>query len=157
MGDPNFSGYQLLERIEEACGGRVEVVPGISSAQIVASRARAPFDEAAFVSFHKRGDLERDREYLVAVLRWGKPAIVIPRPWDFMPRAIARFLIANAVPPDTVVTVYERLTTEDAEWSGTLNDLSSGARGSDFSDMSILVIKPERRKAGHDGGARPEP
>lgn len=141
MGDPNFSGYQLLERIEQASGGRVEVVSGISAAQVVASRARLPFDDAAFVSFHKRGDLEGDKAYLLAVLGWGRSAIVIPRPWDFMPQAIAGFLIANGIPSNTDVSVYEHLTTEESEWRGPLEDLEKDAHRTRFSEMSILVIR----------------
>jgi cobalt-precorrin-7 (C5)-methyltransferase len=38
MGDIHFSGFQLLERAERACGHAVETVPGISSAQILARR-----------------------------------------------------------------------------------------------------------------------
>jgi len=141
MGDPNFSGYQLLERVENACGERVELVPGISSVQVVASRARLPFDEAAFVSFHKRGDLCKDREYLASVVRWRNGVIVIPRPWDFMPGAIASFLLENKIAPGTEVTVYERLTTEEREWHGTLLELKERAQEKEFSDMSILVIQ----------------
>lgn len=141
MGDPNFSGYQLLERVENACGERVELVPGISSVQVVASRARLPFDEAAFVSFHKRGDLCKDREYLASVVRWRNGVIVIPRPWDFMPGAIASFLLENKIAPGTEVTVYERLTTEEREWHGTLLKLKERSQEKEFSDMSVLVIK----------------
>ena len=38
MGDPHFSGFQFLERVEHACGRPVETIPGISSAQVLASR-----------------------------------------------------------------------------------------------------------------------
>lgn len=138
MGDPNFSGYQLLDRLEAACGGRVDLIPGISSVQMVASKTRLPLDEAAFISFHKRGDIEKDKEYLVAVIRQGRSAIVLPRPWDFMPAAIAKFLIARGIPQGMEAGVYEKLSSEEAEWRGTLMDLSRKEK--EFSDMSILVI-----------------
>lgn len=141
MGDPNFSGYQLLERVENACGERVELVPGISSVQVVAARARLPFDQAAFVSFHKRGDLCTDREYLASVVRWRTGVIVIPRPWDFMPGAIASFPVDSQIPPETKATVYERLTTEESEWHGTLLELKERSQKKEFSDMSVLIIK----------------
>ncbi|MGB9276952.1 MAG: SAM-dependent methyltransferase, partial [Terrimicrobiaceae bacterium] len=48
MGDIHFSGFQLLERVERACGHRVETVAGVSSAQILASRGRVCFDETTF-------------------------------------------------------------------------------------------------------------
>lgn len=151
MGDPSFSGYQFLERVERACG-RVELVPGISSAQVVAARVRAPFDEAAFVSFHKRGDIGADQRYLLAVLGWGRSAIVIPRPWDFMPDAIAAFLIAHGITPGMKVAIFERLTAEEGEWHGTLEALSAGAGGRRFGDMSILVIRGARVGRQDSGG-----
>jgi len=156
MGDPNFSGYQLLERVEQACGERIEIVPGVSAAQIAACRARTPFDTTAFVSFHKRGDLERDMTYLREAVRGGRAAIVIPRPWDFMPEAIAGFLIAQKIPPRTAVTVFERLTTEETEWHGTLEDLSAGVHRERFSDMSILVVRACGGPAERHRGAGPE-
>lgn len=155
MGDPSFSGSQLLDRVENATGGAVEGVPGISSVQVAAARACLPLDDAAFVSFHKRGDLDGDKAFLVAALRWGRSAFVLPRPWDFMPDAIARFLIASAIPPDTEAAVYERLTTRESGWGGTLDDLGQGPRGRDFSDMSLLVIRPRWGVETH-GEVRPK-
>ena len=58
MGDPHFSGYQMIERLERACGHRVEILPGISAAQILASKTKVCFDETTFLTFHRRGDLE---------------------------------------------------------------------------------------------------
>ena len=52
MGDIHFSGFQYLERVERACGHPVESLPGISSAQILASRAKVCFDETTFITFH---------------------------------------------------------------------------------------------------------
>jgi precorrin-6B methylase 1 len=51
MGDIHFSGFQYLERVERACGHPVETLPGISSAQIMASRGKVCFDETTFVTF----------------------------------------------------------------------------------------------------------
>jgi cobalt-precorrin-7 (C5)-methyltransferase len=55
--DIHFIGFQYLERLERACGQAVETVPGISSAQILALRAKVCFDETTFIPFHRRGDL----------------------------------------------------------------------------------------------------
>ncbi len=89
MGDLHFSGFQYLERVERACGHAVESLPGISSAQILASRSKVCFDETTFITFHRRGDLTPFKRHLVHVLQDRRNAIVIPCPWDaersFMP------------------------------------------------------------------------
>lgn len=136
MGDLHFSGFQLLERVERACGHRVDTVPGISSAQILASRTAVCFDETTFLTFHRRGDLEPFRRHLVHALRDGRNAIVIPRPWDFMPRDVAAYLVAQGIDPAHPVEVWENLTTADAEWRGTL-----GGCDREFSDMSIMLVR----------------
>jgi precorrin-6B methylase 1 len=69
MGDIHFSGFQYLERVERACGHPVESLPGISSAQILASRAKVCFDETTFITFHRRGDLTPFKRHLVHVLQ----------------------------------------------------------------------------------------
>ena len=65
MGDIHFSGFQFLERVDKACGHPVETVPGISSAQILASRGRVCFDETTFVTFHRRGDIAPFQRHLL--------------------------------------------------------------------------------------------
>ncbi len=137
MGDIHFSGFQYLERVETACGHPVETVPGISSAQILASRGRVCFDETTFLTFHRRGDLTPFKTHLRDVLRAGRGAIVIPRPWDFMPKDVASYLLAGGVGAAHRVEVWENLTRHEATWAGTLGELE----GRDFSDMSILLIR----------------
>jgi cobalt-precorrin-7 (C5)-methyltransferase len=136
MGDIHFSGFQLLERVERVCGHRVETVAGISSAQILASRGRVCFDETTFITFHRRGDLEPFKEHLVHVLEDGRNAIVIPCPWDFMPKDIAAFLLCRGISANHPTEVWERLTQSEAAWSGSL-----AACTADFSDMSIMLIR----------------
>jgi cobalt-precorrin-7 (C5)-methyltransferase len=140
MGDPHFSGFQFLERIERACGHTVATEPGISSAQILASRARVCFDETTFITFHRRGDLAPFQRHLVHVLQDERNAIVIPRPWDFMPRHIAADLVSNGIPGQQPVEVWERLTQSEAAWSGTLAECADR----DFSDLSIMLIRTLR-------------
>ena len=136
MGDIHFSGFQFLERVERACGHPVEAMPGISSAQIMASRGKVCFDETTFVTFHRRGDLEPFKRHLAHVLGDARNAIVIPRPWDFMPKDIAAWLLAQGVAADHPVEVWENLTRGDAEWLGTLGECTR-----DFTDMSIMLIR----------------
>lgn len=136
MGDVHFSGFQLLERVERACQHQVETISGISSAQILASRCRVCFDETTFITFHRRGDIAPFKEHLVHVLEDNRNAIVIPRPWDFMPAAVAQFLLAKEISPDHPAEVWENLTRSEAGWKGFLGDCSL-----DFSDMSIMLIR----------------
>lgn len=139
MGDIHFSGFQYLERVERACGHAVETVPGISSAQILASRGKVCFDETTFVTFHRRGELEPFKLHLVHVLADERNAIVIPRPWDFMPKDVAAFLLAQGASSEHPVEVWENLTSRDAQWTGKLGDCIR-----DFSDMSIMLIRTLR-------------
>lgn len=136
MGDVHFSGFQFLERVERACGHQVETVPGISSAQILASRGRVCFDETTFITFHRRGDIARFQEHLAHALADRRNAIVIPRPWDFMPREIAAFLLARGAAAAHPIEVWERLTQAEASWRGALADCTG-----EFSDMSIMLIR----------------
>ena len=141
MGDIHFSGFQYLERVERACGHAVDTLPGISSAQILASRTKVCFDETTFITFHRRGDLEPFKRHLVHVLEDGRNAIVIPCPWDaarsFMPRHIAAYLLAQGVPPDHPTEVWENLTGNEAAWRGMLADCVD----QEFTDMSIMLIR----------------
>jgi cobalt-precorrin-7 (C5)-methyltransferase len=136
MGDPHFSGFQFLERVEQACQHQVETLPGISSAQILASRCRVCFDETTFITFHRRGDLAPFQKHLVHVLEDNRNAIVIPRPWDFMPAAVAVYLTEHGISPDHPTEVWEHLTQSEAAWRGRLGECRS-----DFSDMSIMLIR----------------
>lgn len=139
MGDVHFSGFQYLERVERACGHPVETLPGISSAQIMASRGRVCFDETTFVTFHRRGDLEPFKRHLVRVLEDDRNAIVIPRPWDFMPKDVASHLLVHGVAAEHPVEVWENLTGGEAQWRGNLDACTR-----DFSDMSIMLIRSLR-------------
>lgn len=147
MGDIHFSGFQYLERVERACGHAVETLPGISSAQILASRAKVCFDETSFITFHRRGDLEPFKRHLVHVLQDERNAIVIPCPWDaarsFMPRHIAAYLLENGVSPEHPTEVWENLTRGEAEWHGTLAECVDR----EFTDMSIMLIRTRKPMA----------
>lgn len=141
MGDIHFSGFQYLERVERACGHPVETLPGISSAQILASRGKVCFDETSFITFHRRGDLTPFKRHLVHVLQDERNAIVIPCPWDaarsFMPRHIAAYLLENGISPAHPTEVWENLTRNEAEWRGSLGECVDR----EFSDMSIMLIR----------------
>lgn len=141
MGDIHFSGFQYLERVERACGHPVDTLPGISAAQILASRTKVCFDETTFITFHRRGDLDPFKRHLVHVLEDLRNAIVIPCPWDaarsFMPRDIAAYLLAQGIPGEHPTEVWENLTGNEAEWRGSLAECVDR----EFTDMSIMLIR----------------
>ena len=140
MGDVNFSGYEYLERIHTSSQEpNPVIIPGISSAQIAASKTLTAFETSVFLTFHKRGDISKDKEFLVTALKQGKAAIVIPLPWDFMPAEICKYLIENGISKNTKVHVFEHLTwPEETSYSGTLAECDQK-----FSDVSIMVISSE--------------
>ena len=148
MGDPNFSGYQFLGRVEAAVDRPVRLVPGISSLQIAASRARTPMEDSTFVTLHKRGDLATDRGRLRADVG-EHHLLVLPRPYDVMPGDIAADLLDAGASASLTALVYERLTHDDeAVTRTTLGELATEAGGSgpeetQFSDLSVLVVRAE--------------
>jgi precorrin-6B methylase 1 len=97
------------------------------------------FDETTFVTFHRRGDLEPFKRHLVHVLQDERNAIVIPRPWDFMPKDVASYLLAQGAAAEHPVEVWENLTVREAQWRGNLDACTR-----DFSDMSIMLIRSLR-------------
>lgn len=151
MGDPNHSGYQFLGKVERAVDRPVRVVPGISSIQVAASRARLPLEETTFVTLHKSGDIDHELAR-VAHAAGRRHTLVLPRPWDWMPGDIAAYLIEAGTDPRTEALVLEHLTHENESITRTtLGELAEGAGGdteSDtiFSDISVLAIRQSKRK-----------
>ncbi len=162
MGDPNVSGYQFLGRVERAVDRPVRVVPGISSVQVAASRARTPLEETTVVTLHRRGSLDAPLDRLAADAG-DRHLLVIPRPYDWMPEDVAAFLVERGADPALGAFVFEHLTHDaEARTTTTLGDLATEA-GKDgeageagesdpgdsaFSDLSVLVVRAERLRAG---------
>jgi cobalt-precorrin-7 (C5)-methyltransferase len=146
MGDPNHSGYQFVGKVQRAVDRPVRVVPGISSLQVAASRARTPMEDTTFVTLHKSGDLAADRARLRRDVG-ERHLLVLPRPFDLMPDDIAEDLLDAGGDPDLPALVYERLTHDDeARTATTLGDLAVDAGGDGredtrFSDLSVLVVR----------------
>ena len=147
MGDPNHSGYQFVGKVQRAVDAPVRVVPGISSLQMAASRARTPMEDTEFVTLHKSGDVTEDLTRLRDHVG-RRHLLVLPRPYDWMPEDIAADLLAADADPSLETLVLERLTHDDeAITTTTLADLATGDDGdSAFSDLSVLVV----RAAGSD-------
>lgn len=138
-GDASFSGQELVAQAREVCG-TVRLTPGISSVQIALARAGLPMEETLFVTFHKRADITQDQEELAAAALAGRRNVIaLPRPWDFMPAMMARFLLERGVAAGARVIVYERLTLDgETTYDMTLGELA--ARTAEFSDLSIVVL-----------------
>jgi cobalt-precorrin-7 (C5)-methyltransferase len=144
MGDPNHSGYQFVGKVQEAVSTPVRVVPGISSLQIAASRARTPMEDTTFVTLHKSGDITPDLRRLRADVG-ERHLLVLPRPFDWMPEDIAADLLEAGASGSLTALVLERLTHEDeAITRTTLSELASMASSNDdspFSDLSVLAVR----------------
>jgi cobalt-precorrin-7 (C5)-methyltransferase len=143
MGDPNHSGYQFVGKVESAVDAPVEVIPGISSLQIAASRARTPMEEATFVTLHKSGPIEADLGRLERDVG-ERHLLVLPRPFDWMPERIAARLLESGA-SDHEALVCERLTHDDEAITQTsLSELAADVDSREetaFSDLSVFVVR----------------
>ncbi|ELZ81010.1 cobalt-precorrin-6Y C(5)-methyltransferase [Haloferax elongans ATCC BAA-1513] len=150
MGDPNHSGYQFLGKVQRAVRRvskrPVKAIPGISSLQIAASRARTPMEDTRFVTLHKSGSLDSDLDRLAEVVG-ERHLLVLPRPFDLMPGDIADFLLDSGADESLDALVLERLTHDDEHITRTtLGELSESAGGSGpestpYSDLSVLAVR----------------
>ena len=138
-GDLNVSAKELLNRVRRRAE-TVELVPGVSSIQFACARAGISLEESLFLTLHQRWDRGSELGELIETLREGRRnVIMLPRPYDFMPPAIAANAIADGADAGHSVTVFQRLTLPDEKrWDGTLAQLA--AVTDEFSDLSIMVF-----------------
>ena len=142
-GDVNFSESEVVDRLIEIFG-KVEIVPGISSIQVAASKARIPLDKSKVITMHVTTQIEDKKLELQRALIDGFSVILVPRPWPkqpdkhFMPSEIAVYLRKNNFPTTKIkVHVFEAITTKDeTSFVGTVKDLE----GREFSDLSVMVF-----------------
>jgi cobalt-precorrin-7 (C5)-methyltransferase len=142
-GDVNFSESEVVDRLIEIFG-EVEIIPGISSIQVAASRARVPLDKSKVITMHVTTSIEEKKLELQKALIDGYSVILVPRPWPkqpdkhFMPSEIATYLKNNGFDVGSMkVHVFEALTTENETcFVGTVKDLE----GKEFSDLSVMVF-----------------
>ena len=142
-GDLNVSAHELLARVYRRAEN-VELIPGVSSIQIACARAGIALEESLFITLHRRDGSEPALAELERYLKEGQRNIILlPRPFDLMPPAIAAGLLESGIPAERPVTVYQRLTLEgEKSWSGPLQDCA--ALTEEFSDLSIMVfLRPE--------------
>jgi precorrin-6B methylase 1 len=148
------SARELLERVRGRVDS-VELVPGISSVQVACARSGISLEDALFITLHKRGDTGGDLDELEHYLREGRRhVILIPRPWDLMPGAIAQRLLKAGISGQRSLTVYQRLSLDgEKRWNGTLGECAVLAE--EFSDLSIMVFSRPPFEPGNGAGDGP--
>ena len=142
-GDVNFSESEVVDRLIEIFDV-VEIIPGISSIQVAASKARVPIDKSRVITMHISTSIEEKKLELQKALIDGFSVILVPRPWPkipekhFMPSQIAKYLKNNGFETTKMkVYVFEALTTEnEAVFKGMVNELE----GKEFSDLLVMVF-----------------
>ena len=142
-GDVNFSESEVVDRLIEIFG-EVEIVPGISSIQVAASRAQVPLDKSKVITMHVTTPIEDKKLELQKALIDGFSVVLVPRPWPnqpnkhFMASEIAVYLREHGFDTAKIkVHVFEAITTEnETSFVGTVKDLE----GKEFSDLSIIVF-----------------
>jgi cobalt-precorrin-7 (C5)-methyltransferase len=150
-GDVNFSESEVVDRLLEIFGSdNVEVIPGISSIQVAAAKARIPTDKAFIVTFHVTHDIEAKKQEMLQAIRQGRSVILLPRPWPrdkskhFMQSEIAKFLRTNGIDTTKLkVWVFEHLTTEKET---TFRGMAIDLEGKEFSDLSAMVVDQTKRQ-----------
>lgn len=142
-GDVNFSESEVVDRLIEIFGD-IKIVPGISSIQVAAAKARVPLDKSKVITMHISTSIEREKIELQKALLDGLSVVIVPRPWPkepakhFMPSEIAFYLKKNGFNTTKLkVHVFENLTTEkETSFVGMVNDLE----GKEFLDLSVMVF-----------------
>jgi cobalt-precorrin-7 (C5)-methyltransferase len=142
-GDVNFSESEVVDRLIEIFG-EVEIVPGISSIQVAASRAKVPLDKSKVITMHVTTPIEDKKLELQKALIDGFSVVLVPRPWPkqpdkhFMPSEIAFYLKENGFDTKKMkVHVFEAITTKnETSFVGVVKDLEE----KEFSDLSVMVF-----------------
>ena len=142
-GDVNFSESEVVDRLIEIYD-EVDIIPGISSTQVAASRAKVPTDKSKVITMHISTSIEEKKLELQKALIDGFSVILVPRPWPkqpekhFMPSEIAKYLKNNGFNTKSMkVHVFENLTTPDeTSFEGTVEQLED----KEFSDLSVMVF-----------------
>ena len=142
-GDVNFSESEVVDRLIEVFD-EVEIIPGISSIQVAASKAKVPIDKSKVITMHVTTSIEEKKLELQKALIDGFSVVLVPRPWPkipenhFMPSEIATYLKNNGFDTTRMnVHVFEALTTKDeTTFEGTVDQLEDR----EFSDLSVMVF-----------------
>ena len=144
LGDPLVSPAGLDGLIETFKDFDVEIIPGISTVQLAAARAKVTLDESVIIMYHPASDgsidlldLDKKRSDMITTLRNSKNILIL-NDVEQMPRQTAQHLIDKGISGDTEVSVCENLSLEDERvFTGTLKEIID----MDFSWQSVMVIK----------------
>jgi cobalt-precorrin-7 (C5)-methyltransferase len=142
-GDVNFSESEVVDRLIEIFGD-IEIIPGISSIQVAASKAKVPIDKSKVITMHVTTSIEEKKLELQKAIIDGFNIVLVPRPWPkdpekhFMPSEIAKYLKRNGFDTSKMkVHVFEALTTQnETSFEGMADQLE----GKEFSDLSVMVF-----------------
>ncbi len=142
-GDVNFSESEVVDRLIEIFGN-VQIIPGISSIQVAASKARVPLDKSRVITLHVTTSIEEKKIELQKALIDGYSVVLVPRPWPrdpskhFMQSEIAFYLKEHGFDTSKMkVHVFEFLTTnKETSFVSMVKDLE----GRRFSDLSVMVF-----------------
>ena len=142
-GDVNFSESEVVDRLIEVFD-EVEIIPGISSIQVAAAKAKVPIDKSKVITMHVTTSIEEKKLDLQKALIDGFSVILVPRPWPkipekhFMPSEIAKYLKNNGFETSKMkVYVFEAVTTEnETVFEGRVDELEN----KEFSDLSVMVF-----------------
>jgi cobalt-precorrin-7 (C5)-methyltransferase len=136
-GDPDFSESEIIDRLIEIFGD-VEIIPGISSIQVAASKSKVPIDKSVLITFHITGSIEKEKEMLLEAVNNNRNVIMLPRPWNFMPQQVVQFLKENGVDIKSLnVDIYEFLTLNNERVS---RSKLSEIEDRDYSDLCVMII-----------------
>lgn len=137
VGDPCISsGLKGILDIFDENSFDIEIIPGISSTQLAASKAKINIDDSVIISFHDYGDHEKEKQFMLEVFKSGKHLIVLTSP-DLTPSGVADFLISNGCDPLTKAIVYSNLSLKDEKKE---ENTLKGFLGREFHWLSLMVV-----------------
>ena len=128
-GDPGFSGVlkpilKLVDNID------IEVIPGISSVQLCASKLQIPWDDANIITMHGKGISSE----IITMLSNGKPTIILP---NKTVGELTNFLLERGIDPARDIAVCEKLSYPDEKiLKTTLKEVVNKK----FNYMCVVVI-----------------
>ena len=128
-GDPGFSG--VLKPILKLAGDlEFDVVPGVSSVQICASKLKIPWDEANIITMHGKGISNE----LLSLLNNGKPTMILP---NTTVEETTKYLLDEGVDPNRKISVCENISYNDEK---IINTTLKDVLNYKFGYMCVMVV-----------------
>jgi len=128
-GDPGFSG--VLKPILKLAGNlEFDVVPGVSSVQICASKLKISWDEANIITMHGKGISDE----LISLINNGKTTIILP---NTTVEETIKYLLDKGVDPNRKVSICENISYPDEK---IINTILKDVLSNKFGYMCVLVV-----------------